>query len=296
MQNNSVFQDFPVLAPLSSPVSSSAVVQPGWQARLNLGFSRRHGGTDLRFRHEGPLRIQKPLYPDGRHCCHAVVVHPPGGIAAGDCLEMDISVASDAHALITTPSATKWYGAFADNPAKQRIDVDLDGILEWLPSETIVFNQAQVESLITIRAGAAASMFGWDLLIFGRHASGERFDSGRFNQTLKITFGHELVWIDRLQLMGADPLFMSPIGLGGSHTLATCWAIAPEHQHWHDSMMEVIRQGCAGVAWTRLHPRLIVGRQVGCPLQLQTTMQQAWRFLKQTCWNMPAAELRLWAT
>lgn len=265
-------------------------------ASLRLAFVRRFGYTDLRFRHEGPLRIQKPLYPDGRDCCHAVVVHPPGGIAGGDCLEMDITVSSDSQAVVTTPSATKWYGSFNQANATQRIDIDVNGSLEWLPCETIVFDQACVESSISIHAGNQARMFGWDLLIFGRHGSGERFESGCFAQTLKITLDNQTVWMDRLRLNGSDPLFESPIGLGGQHALATCWAVAPTHEPWDDDRLAALRLECSAISWTRLHPRLVVGRQLGCPIQMQRQLQQGWRFIKQIFWHKPANDLRLWAT
>lgn len=285
-----------MLAPLISTDSTNSANAVGWNASLNLVFDRRSDCTDLRFKHEGPLRIQKPLYPDGPECCHAVVIHPPGGIAGGDVLQIDVSVASEAHAVISTPSAAKWYGSFDQKRASQRIEIDLYGCLEWLPSETIVFDRADVESVMTIGARDEARMIGWDLLIFGRQGSGERFESGCFDQTLKVTLGDETVWIDRLRLGGSDPLFESPIGLGGNYALATCWVIAPESEPWSEDRLDSIRSTCGSIAWTRLHPRLLIGRQVGCPIQMHRRMQQAWRFIKQSYWKLPANDLRLWAT
>jgi urease accessory protein len=60
-----------------------------WKAQLSLRFAFRDGRTLLAGKHsQGPLVVQKPLYPDGPALCHAIVVHPPGGIAGGD----DLSV------------------------------------------------------------------------------------------------------------------------------------------------------------------------------------------------------------
>lgn len=285
-----------MLAPLLSDEPVAGGLESGWIARLALDFIFARGATALRFRHEGPLRIQKPLYPDGPHCCHAVVVHPPGGIAGGDQLSIDIAVPNPAHALVTTPSATKWYGTFGGCCATQHVQIDLDGRLEWLPSETIVFDRAQVVSKISISASQTGTMLGWDLLVFGRHGSGERFDVGCFDQTLKVQFDDRLVWIDRLRLCGGDDLFESPIGLGGQHALSTFWAIAPADQTWTDQHLADLRQAVSGIAWTLLHPRLLVGRQVGDPNVMRVRLQSAWAWIKRECWVLPANELRLWAT
>src|SRR5207244_7905018 len=123
---------------VSEPVAAS------WKASLSLSFARDENRSVLARRsHEGPLVVQKPLYPEGDAVCHAIVVHPPGGIAGGDELALDIRAAADAHALLTTPGASKWYRS-AGPWARQhvRIEAAAGSIVEWLPQETILFDAA----------------------------------------------------------------------------------------------------------------------------------------------------------
>src|SRR5690348_5685272 len=114
------------------------VVEPvvrSWQASLSLGFQFREGKTVLsRKAHDGPLVVQKPLYPEGGEVCHAIVVHPPGGIAGGDELILEAKAEKNAAALLTTPGAAKWYRS-AGPVARQAVTFDVGGALEWLPQE-----------------------------------------------------------------------------------------------------------------------------------------------------------------
>src|ERR687891_719700 len=89
---------------LGEPVAAS------WKAHLSLQFSKSLSRTILSDRRsDGPLVVQKALYPEGPQVCHAIVVHPPGGIAGGDELSLHVNNGRDAKALLTTPGAGKWY-------------------------------------------------------------------------------------------------------------------------------------------------------------------------------------------
>ncbi|MDO8773059.1 MAG: urease accessory protein UreD, partial [Burkholderiaceae bacterium] len=105
-----------------------------WLARLQLDYALEAGRSVVRHRHDGPLRILQSLYPEGDAVCHNVLVHPPGGLVGGDTLDITAAVAPGAHALVTTPGATRFYKS-AGELALQRTHLTLaDGArLEWLP-------------------------------------------------------------------------------------------------------------------------------------------------------------------
>src|SRR5260221_5165778 len=87
-----------------------AIASRGWEAALQVAFQRRGERSVLARRSSfGPLAMQKALYPEGDLVCHAILLHPPGGIAGGDPLGISIAVATGARALLTAPGATRGY-------------------------------------------------------------------------------------------------------------------------------------------------------------------------------------------
>lgn len=289
-----------------NPVTAGAQEIARWKAHLRLHFETRpemvggkHSGvrTVLRYLHQGPLRIQKALYPEGSQRCHAVVVHPPGGIACADELQISARIDVQAQALILTPAATKWYGAFQTyGQAHQHVQLQVDGTLEWLPAETIVFDRARVASTLKIHVGVQGQMFGWDQLIFGRHESHERYRTGLFDQTLQLDLDDQTVWVDRLRLQGADDLFDSPVGFGGHHVCATAWAVSKAGEPFDDHLIESLRLSVPGTAVSRLHPRVLVMRAVGQAIDLRRWLESLWHWFRVNWLRQPAHPPRLWAT
>ncbi len=181
----------------------------GWQAALELRLSRRGARTVLaRNRHRGPLQVQKALYPEGDATCHLAVLHPPGGIVAGDSLRVEAHLERGARGLLTTPGATKWYrseGAWA----RQSLDFRIEGdaILEWLPRENILFDDSKVAMRLDVDLALRAAYVGWDIVAFGRRASGESWRRGRFKM--------RLLWSEVADVDARSGFAQSAVGLAG---------------------------------------------------------------------------------
>jgi urease accessory protein len=98
-----------------------------------------------------------------------VIVHPPGGIAGGDELELNISAGEHAGVQLTTPGAGKWYRGFGRNARQTvRIGVAAGAMCEWLPQENIVFDGAAAQMSLQVDLADDAVFCGWDFTCLGR--------------------------------------------------------------------------------------------------------------------------------
>jgi urease accessory protein len=192
-------------------------VMPGWRAELELSFVRREARTVLaRNRHKGPLQVQKALYPEGPDLCHVAILHPPGGIAAGDSLCMRTSLEDGSRVLLTTPGATKWYRS--DGPvARQQVHFCLEGgaVLEWLPRENILFDGCRISMNLDIELAAQSQYFGWEILSFGRRASGESWHRGSLRMRTSIRRAGRVLWSEMANVEAGSGFMRSAVGLSG---------------------------------------------------------------------------------
>lgn len=262
-----------------------------WHAQLKLHFERRGDRTTVARAHRGPLLMQKALYPEGPEACHAIVLHPPGGIAGGDALEIAVRADAEAHALVTTPGAAKWYKANGRRAA-QDIHLEVAGALEWLPQENIVFDAADVASSLRIDLASDACMIGWDITALGRQASGERFANGCFAQTIALHIDGALEWLERTRVSGDDAALASPVALGGDAVFGCLWAYGPV---WCDEDLDALRERCAP---TLLHERLLVVRATAANTEgVRELLEYAWTQLRPRVFAGRSAQRpRIWAT
>ncbi len=277
---------------------AEAIAPPGWEAGLRLAFQRRGERTVLARRSSfGPLVVQKALYPEGELVCHAILLHPPGGIAGGDRLEIVIGVETGAHALLTTPGATKWYrSAAADASQSVGISIGRNAVCEWLPQENIFFESARARNSLTVDLHEGAVFCGWDVMCLGRTASGERFQAGRVRQHVQVARGAKPLFEELGTLEGSGALLDSPIGMAGYPICATfilagaaisrdaldfCRAVAPAG----DCMWGVSAMGEVFVA------RCLAGTSEAA----RAYFLKMWEHLRPQYAQVPACVPRIWA-
>ena len=268
---------------LAEPVAQS------WKAQLRLGFENRGGRTVLaERRHDGPLVVQKALHPEGDAVCHAIVVHPPAGIAGGDELELNARAGAGAHALLTTPGAGKWYRS-AGPRASQKLRFEVAGALEWLPQESIVFDGALARLETEVRLAGDARYLGWEVLCLGRTGSGERFGKGEIRLDSRIYRDGKLLWLERGRIQGGGALLDSPAGLQGKPVCATLVAACP--------MVDLAAcREIESLAVTQL-PGVLVARYLGnSSEQAKQLLAKLWTVLRPGIFGRKAQMPRIWST
>src|SRR5258706_772899 len=200
-----------------------AIALRGWEAVLQLAFQRRGERSVLARRSSlGPLAVQKALHPEGDLVCHAILLHPPGGIAGGDRLEISIAVETGARALLTTPGATKWYRSTgAEALQSVGISIERNAVCEWLPQENIFFDSTRARNVLTVDLQEGAVFCGWDVMCLGRTASGERFQAGQIRQHLRVMRGARRLFYGLGSVESGGAFVESPIGIAGYPICAT---------------------------------------------------------------------------
>ena len=273
-----------------------AKVPEGWLARLELELDVRAGRTILQRKHQvGPLTVQRPFYPEG-NVCHLYLLHPPGGVVGGDRLEIELIVASGAHALVTTPGAAKFYrSAGKAEIAQQCLKVAEGGLLEWFPQENILFPGAKLRTENAVELCGDARFIGWEVHSLGRPVVGERFDTGTADLVFSLRRDGRPILRDRLRLsegMGLD----GPSGLRGFPVYGTFVATGAGPQD-----LDAAREGLPGRAdvpiGLTLVEDLLVARCLAPGVELvQLIFRSLWITLRPRLMRHDACLPRIWAT
>ena len=270
-----------------------------WVAKLNLNIQCADGHSRLiKPSHSGPLRVQKPFYPEGRSLAHVYIVHPPGGVVGGDQLYIEMLVSKNAKGLVTTPGATKIYRSESKKMiVKQTMTLEEQATFEWLPQETIIFDGASVDSTTKVNLGNNSKYIGWEVVCFGRPGAGEVFKHGFVRMNLEIWRNDLPVWMDRAVYPTEsenNSIFQAAWGLNSSPVIATLIA-SPCNQQMQEGLTE--QQLEKGNYSTSLIEDVLVCRYIGaCTQEARACFLEIWSQLRPMLMSRSSCPPRIWNT
>jgi len=273
------------------------VKSDGWHAELSLGFDYRINGTVLkRNSHRGPLRVQRPFYPE-EGLPHVYLLHPPGGVVGSDRLDIRVEMRPNSRALLTSPGSTKFYRSAGETARLQQQLVIAEGAsLEWFPQENIIFNGARLNTTTRIDLAVDSCFIGWEINCLGRPCSDETFEQGALYSRLELYRDQQPLLVECQRVANAAALHAAT-GLRGYPMQALFIATPCEAQHLNIARA-VLTEGDAGfpIAATLVDGVLIVRALAQQSEALQRQMIPIWEALRPHLLNRPAIRPRIWST
>ena len=284
-----------------------------WLAELQLEFSHnQHGSFLSKTTRKGPLSVQKAFYPEGPDCAHVYLLHPPAGIVSGDELRVSLALHDNAHMLLTTPGANRFYRAREDltiGDSKQTQITTLrlakQSKAENLPQETIVYEGADGFNSVDIHLSENSVYLGWDITCLGLPHSDQHFRKGQYTQLNRLFCNNQLIYHDRIAVSPKNQLLTHPAGLASHSVFATFLAYAPNKQMDSqeqklilNDLREQIEQAQAldQVSITNING-LIVIRYLGeSAQQCKNLFITLWQYLRPLFLNKTSLQPRIWHT
>lgn len=269
--------------------------KPGWYAQLALGFRAVGDRTVLaERRHQGPLAVQRPFYPEG-DVCHVYVLHPPGGVVGGDIIDIDIRAGQGSHALLTTPGATKFYRSGGERAHQQQTLVVDDGaVLEWLPQENIFFPGADVALDTRVELHGDARLALSEIQCLGRPVIGEAFDGGHIDSRLAIRRDGRPLLLERLRVRPDNRCrlsLMAGMPVGGTLVLSHASDVDV------DACRDLLFASGTDYAGATLVEDLLVVRYLGNSTERAHQLFRAvWQLLRPAILGRAPSPPRIWAT
>jgi len=268
-----------------------------WQGKLELKYAQRLGNTQvIQNQSQAPLRVQRAFYPEQKDICHSVILHTAGGIVGGDRLDLSIKLEEKSQALITSATAGKVYGS-SGLEAQQTLNIHLQAgsCLEWLPQETIIFNDAVYRQKIHIELEQDALWLGWEIVRFGRSARGESFLSGSWRSHTEVWRAGYPLWSDRLWLQGDKGIIESPHGLGGCPVVGTFALVGKQvNRDLWQSICDLTSHYDGDFGVTRLIEGLICRYRGHSTSEVRDWFIAVWELLRLFYKERPVCVPRVW--
>lgn len=241
--------------------------------RAHVAFSAGNRLADLAQQGSAKAFLPRVFGPP-----EVVFLNTSGGLTDGDRLGYHLDIAEGCQITATTQTAERAYAtrgatAFAEVSATVATGARLD----WLPQETILFEDSCLQRATTIHLTGDASCLLAESVVLGRHAMGETLTRARLTDRRLVTRDTRPIWAETYSI---DAEFLrSPNAalLGDARAFATIALLAPHAEHALPALRAALNHpDChsAATGWDGKCIARILARD-GWPLKQQLAMALA---------------------
>lgn len=226
-------------------LASAADPKPALQRAAGAGriaVKSEDGVTRLaRLYQDGCAKIRLPTDRAARSL-EAVLINTSGGLTGGDRMSWRVEAEAGARLTLTTQACEKIYRA---RDGRAEVTVSLNGAagarIDWLPQETILFDQAALARTLEADLAADARLLAVEAVILGRTAMGETVQRGALRDRWRIRREGQLVFADDLHFEGpiAELTARAPI-LAGGKAFASLLLVADDAERFLNPLRAAI--------------------------------------------------------
>ena len=211
---------------------------------LRVSFKRRGLESVLDdLRQAGCLkaRFPRPVTPGW---ADVTTLNTGGGVASGDRLFSEFAVGPGARAVLSAQAAERFYrappGGFP-SIVRTRLSVAEGAAAEWLPQESILFDNCALDRRLEIELARDAWFLGVESLVFGRAAMGERVEQAWLRDALRIRRGGQWLLHEAVRMDGpVSAMLARPAVAAGARAVATLVLVAMDAEAFLTRVREVL--------------------------------------------------------
>ncbi|MCR4266514.1 urease accessory protein UreD [Nitratireductor sp. ZSWI3] len=213
-----------------------------------IGVVRRDGRTRLKtFYQEGCAKIRLPRAH--HEALEAVIINTSGGLTGGDRLNWHAEAGAETRLSITTQACERIYrSAGGAAEVATRIVAHRGAHVDWLPQETILFEQSRLKRSLTVELAAGATFTAVEAVLLGREAMGETALTARLSDQWRIFREGRLIHAEATQLAGTGFERHASSLLAGSNAFATLLAVVPDAEERLAAVRRLLPAGTAAGA------------------------------------------------
>ncbi len=282
------------IAPYDPSVNAAAPQRT--TGELEVVFRRRGDATAVdRLYQAGAAKARLPR-ERARGLKDVTLINLAGGLTGGDVFSQRLVWGAGAAAGATTQAAEKIYRAAADSVRiRTELVVAPGAWAEWLPQETILFDDAALDRRLTVDLAGDGRLLGVEPVVVGRLAMGERVRRSRLADRLEIRVDGRLVWLDVNRLTPPVDALLDRAALGGgARALATLFYVGADAADRLADLRAILDATPVTAGVSRLGPVLAARLVAAEPAALRRALVATLARARAVLGGWPACLPRAW--